>query len=163
MNNATSLHLACLYRAPKDLVEMILDFNPNSLLCQDSEGWTPIHVVLLYGNDEETAIMLIRRGGKEAVSIQSPIVGSPLHLAFRHGCSANIIQVSIWFREIYDSNFFSSASLRTLTFFNFLTLFEFWYFLSYTSGIIECPPRHGHYSQRILDQAGENSVASILA
>jgi len=95
MNNATSLHLACLYRAPKDLVEMILDFNPNSLLCQDSEGWTPIHVVLLYGNDEETAIMLIRRGGKEAVSIQSPIVGSPLHLAFRHGCSANIIQVSI--------------------------------------------------------------------
>ena len=88
----TTLHLACLYRAPIDLVELILDANPRALLCQDSEGWTPLHVVLLYGNDEDTALLLIRRGGAEAASIQSRIVGAPLHLACRHGCSTTIIK-----------------------------------------------------------------------
>lgn len=92
MNNATPLHLACLYRAPYEIVELILNANPQALLYQDSEGWTPIHVVLLYGSDDETALMLIRRGGPHACSIQSKLVGTPLHLACRHGCSTAIIK-----------------------------------------------------------------------
>jgi ankyrin repeat protein len=91
MNNATPLHLACLYRAPLDLVELVLDANPQALFCQDSEGWSPLHVILLYGSDDEIALMLIRRGGARAASIQSRSVGSPLHLACRHGCSKEII------------------------------------------------------------------------
>lgn len=92
MNNATPLHLACLYRAPADLVQMILEANPEALFSQDSEGWTPLHVILLYGSDEETALLLIQRGGFRAASIHSRIVGAPLHLACRHGCSTAIIR-----------------------------------------------------------------------
>ncbi|CAB9508570.1 Ankyrin Repeat [Seminavis robusta] len=91
-NNATPLHLACLYRAPLDVVQLLLDANPQALLCQDSEGWTPLHVILLYGDSEEVALMLIRRGGAQAAAVQSRIVGAPLHLAFRHGCSTTIIK-----------------------------------------------------------------------
>jgi ankyrin repeat protein len=91
-NNATPLHLACLYRAPIDVVRMVFEANPKALLCQDSEGWTPLHVILLYGDDEETALMLIRQGGAKAAAVQSRVVGAPLHLAFRHGCSTAIIK-----------------------------------------------------------------------
>lgn len=100
MNDATVLHLACLYRAPKDVVELILDANPEALFCVDSEGWSPLHVCLLYGGDDqdETALMLIRRGGSRVCSIQSHLIGSPLHLACRHGASTTII------REILTAN-----------------------------------------------------------
>ena len=91
-NNATPLHLACLYRAPYDLVEWILNANPQALFCQDSEGWTPLHVIVLYGNNDKTALLLIRRGGAAAAAIQSKVVGAPLHLACRHGCSTTVIQ-----------------------------------------------------------------------
>jgi len=97
-NNATPLHLACLYRAPYNLVEWILDADPRALYSQDSEGWTPLHVILLYGNDDKTAILLIRRGGSKLVSIQSQIVGAPIHLACRHGCSLAVI------RELLKAN-----------------------------------------------------------
>lgn len=92
LNNATPLHLACLYRAPPDLVQMVLEANPEALFSQDSEGWTPLHVLLLYGSDEETALMLIQRGGSRAASVQSRIVGAPLHLACRHGCSTAVMR-----------------------------------------------------------------------
>jgi hypothetical protein len=91
-NNSTCLHLTCLYRAPREVLEMLVDANPRALLAQDAEGWTPIHLCLLYGVDEDTTIMLIRRGGKQAVSMQSRFVGSPLHLACRHGCSLKILK-----------------------------------------------------------------------
>jgi ankyrin repeat protein len=71
---------------------MLLDANPSALFTQDSEGWTPIHLVLLYGGDEDTALLLIRRGGAPAAAVKSPFVGSPLHLACRHGASIAIIE-----------------------------------------------------------------------
>jgi ankyrin repeat protein len=73
-------------------VRMVLEANPQALLCQDSEGWTPLHVILLYGDDEQTTLMLIRQGGAKAAAVQSRVVGAPLHLAFRHGCSTAIIK-----------------------------------------------------------------------
>ena len=91
-NNSTPLHLVCLYRAPIDVVELLLDANPSALVAQDTEGWTPIHLVLLSGGDENVAMLLIRRGEVPAASIQSRFIGSPLHLACRHGCSISILK-----------------------------------------------------------------------
>ena len=91
--SSTPLHLVCLYRAPIDVVELLLEANPSALLAQDAEGWTPIHLVLLYGGDEDIAMMLIRRGGTPAASLLSPYVGSPLHLACRHGSCTRIMDL----------------------------------------------------------------------
>ena len=63
-NNSMPLHLVCLYRAPIEVVTMLVDAHPRALLAQDTEGWTPIHLILLYGGDEEIALLLIRRGGR---------------------------------------------------------------------------------------------------
>jgi hypothetical protein len=90
--SSTPLHLVCLYRAPVDVVELLLDANPSALISQDAEGWTPIHLVLLYGGDEEIALLLIRRGGAPAASLPSPYVGTPLHLACRHGSCTKIVE-----------------------------------------------------------------------
>jgi ankyrin repeat protein len=91
-DKVTPMHLLCLYRAPLDLVELLLDANPDALVAHDSQGWTPIHLVILYGGNEEVALMLIRRGGAPAASLQSPDVGSPLHLACRHGASIAVME-----------------------------------------------------------------------
>ena len=91
-NNLTPMHMVCFYRAPIDVVNLILEANPAALLAQDSEGWTPIHLILLYGGDEDIALLLIRRGGTPAASVQSPFAGSPLHLACRHGSSIRIME-----------------------------------------------------------------------
>ena len=91
-SGSNPLHLVCLYRAPLDFVDILLNANPSALFQQDSEGWTPIHLVLLHGGDEEIAKMLIRRGGATAVSLQSPFVGSPLHLACRHSSPMVIME-----------------------------------------------------------------------
>jgi ankyrin repeat protein len=72
----------CLYREPLDLVELSLEANPDALVAHnDSQGWTPIHLIILYGGNEEIALMLIRRGGALVALLQSPDIGSPLHLA----------------------------------------------------------------------------------
>ena len=73
------------------MVQLILNANPQALFCQDSEGWTPLHVALLYSSDDNLSLMLIRRGGPAAVSIQSKVVGTPLHFAMRHNCSTAVI------------------------------------------------------------------------
>lgn len=94
-NALTPMHLVCLYRAPIDLIELLIDANPTALFAQDSEGWTPLHLVILYGGDEETVLLLIRRGGKTAASLQSPFAGSPLHLACRHMASLAILEALV--------------------------------------------------------------------
>lgn len=91
----TPMHLVCLYRAPLDLIELLIDANPAALFAQDSEGWTPLHLTILYGGDEETVLLLIRRGGKTAASLQSPYVGSPLHLACRHTAPLAILEALV--------------------------------------------------------------------
>ena len=88
----TPMHLVCLYRAPIDVVEILLDANPSALFVQDSEGWTPIHLVLLYGGEQDVALLLIKRGGPNAVSLLSPIAGSPLHIACRHPTPMRVLE-----------------------------------------------------------------------
>lgn len=94
-NSVTPMHLVCLYRAPLDLIEMLIDANPDALFEKDAEGWTPLHLTILYGGDEETILLLIRRGGKTAASLQSPSVGSPLHLACRHTAPLAILEALV--------------------------------------------------------------------
>lgn len=94
-SSVTPMHLVCLYRAPLDLVELIIDANPDALLEQDEEGMTPLHLTILYGSDEQTVLLLIRRGGKMAASLQSPQVGSPLHLACRHGTPISVLEALV--------------------------------------------------------------------
>lgn len=94
-NAPTPMHLVCLYRAPLDLIELLIDANPDALFAQDAEGWTPLHLTILYGGDEETVLLLIRRGGKTAVSLQSPLAGSPLHLACRHTAPLAILEALV--------------------------------------------------------------------
>jgi len=91
-SNSTALHLVCVYRAPRDVVQVVLDAFPNAILATDGEGWTPLHVAFLYGADEQTALMLIKRGGMNVAGMQSRLVGSPLHVACRHGVSTTVLQ-----------------------------------------------------------------------
>jgi hypothetical protein len=91
-NFATPLHLACIFRAPHDIITLLVQLYPQALLIQDTEGWTPLHVNLLYGTDEETTLFLIHSGGAQPACVQSKFVGAPLHLACRHGSSARALR-----------------------------------------------------------------------
>ena len=91
-SNSTALHLVCVYRAPRDVVQVVLDAFPNAIMATDGEGWTPLHVAFLYGADEQTALMLIKRGGIQVAGMQSRLVGSPLHVACRHGVTTAVLQ-----------------------------------------------------------------------
>jgi hypothetical protein len=73
-------------------VEVVLNAAPQALFATDTEGWTPLHVAFLYGADEQTCFLLIRRGGANVASMQSRLVGSPLHVACRHGVSTRVLQ-----------------------------------------------------------------------
>ena len=91
-SNSTALHLVCVYRAPPDVVQVVLDAHPEAIMATDGEGWTPLHVAFLYGADERTALLLIKRGGALVAAMQSRLVGSPLHVACRHGVSTRVLQ-----------------------------------------------------------------------
>jgi hypothetical protein len=91
-NLATPLHLACIFRAPHDIITLLVRLYPEALLHQDTEGWTPLHVNLLYGTDVETTLFLIHSGGAQPACVQSKFVGAPLHLACRHGSSARALR-----------------------------------------------------------------------
>jgi ankyrin repeat protein len=84
-NRATPLHFALMHRAPHGVIAILVDCFPTALFLQDTEGWTPLHVNILYGSQEETTLLLIKRGGPLAASLHSKFVGSPLHLMCRHG------------------------------------------------------------------------------
>lgn len=91
-NRKSTLHLALMNRAPHDIVERLVDAWPTALYQQDTEGWTPLHVSILYGSEEETTILLIRRGGRIGACLHSRYCGSALHLACRHGCSNAVLK-----------------------------------------------------------------------
>lgn len=89
-NQSTTLHHACLYRAPYEVCFDILETYPEAVYAQDSQGWTPLHVSLLYNAAEDVCLLLIARGG--APSTSAEYVSSPLHLACRHGASARVMR-----------------------------------------------------------------------
>jgi ankyrin repeat protein len=89
----TPLHVALMNRAPRDVVDMLLEAHPNALFAQDAEGWTPLHVSILYNvrSDDDTTRNIIRLGGRIGGCLHSRYVGSPLHLACRHSCSHEVL------------------------------------------------------------------------
>jgi ankyrin repeat protein len=91
-NLATPLHLACILRAPHEIITLLVRLYPQALLHQDTQGWTPLHVNLLYGTDVETTLFLIHSGGAQPACVQSKFVGAPLHLACRHWSSARALR-----------------------------------------------------------------------
>jgi ankyrin repeat protein len=94
-NRATPLHIALMHRAPHAVIVVLVDAFPTALLLQDTEGWTPLHVNILYGSHEDTTMLLIKRGGPMAASLHSKFVGSPLHLLCRHGGTLTTLQALI--------------------------------------------------------------------
>jgi hypothetical protein len=90
-NLATPLHLALIFRAPHDIITLLVQLYPQALTHQDTEGWLPLHVNIIYGIDEETTLFLIHAGGAQTACVQSKFVGAPLHLACRHGSSARVL------------------------------------------------------------------------
>lgn len=89
---ATCLHACALLRAPYHVTQRILEAFRPALMMQDKDGWTPLHMNLIYGNCEETTLLLIREGGPRAASIQAKYVGSPFHLACRHCHSMQVLR-----------------------------------------------------------------------
>lgn len=89
----TPLHVALMNHAPQDVVDMLLEAHPNALFAQDAEGWTPLHVSILYNvrNDDGTTRKIIRLGGRIGACLHSRYVGSPLNLACRHSCSHEVL------------------------------------------------------------------------
>jgi hypothetical protein len=102
-NQLTLLHLSCVYRAPVDVVVLVLDANPTALTMQDSVGCTPLHTAIAQGGSDDVVVLLIRRGGIVGVSVVSPLMGSPLSLACRHGVSIRVL------KELLQSNAWMAA------------------------------------------------------
>jgi ankyrin repeat protein len=91
----TPLHLVCVYRAPLEVVQSLVDANPSAISARNESGWTPIHLIVLHGSEPEVALLLIERGGVEACSVESPFSGSPLHLACLHGSSQVVLRAIV--------------------------------------------------------------------
>lgn len=91
----TPLHLVCMYRAPLEVVQLLVDANPGAIFSSNAAGWTPIHLVVVHGAPPEVALLLIERGGEEACALQSPFSGSALHLACLHGSPATVLQALV--------------------------------------------------------------------
>jgi hypothetical protein len=92
-NRKTPLHVALMNRAPSDVIDMLLEAHPNALFAQDAEGWTPLHVSILYNGrrDDDTTRKIIQLGARTGGCLHSRYVGSPLHLACRHSCSNQVL------------------------------------------------------------------------
>jgi hypothetical protein len=93
--STTPIHLACQNRAPVELIGLLIDANPEALVQQDRQGRTPLHLTILNGGDEQTILLILRRGGKIAASLQSPRVGSPLHVACMFNTSPSIFEALV--------------------------------------------------------------------
>jgi len=66
--------------------------NADAVMWTDGQGWTPLHVAMLYGLREEAVVLLIKYGGSEAVMSRNNMGWTPLLLALRHGANTRIIQ-----------------------------------------------------------------------
>lgn len=57
----------------------------------DGQGWTPLHVAMLYGLREDAVLLLINFG-PEAVMARNNMGWTPLLLALRHGTNTHVIR-----------------------------------------------------------------------
>jgi hypothetical protein len=127
---STPLHIACIYQAPDSLLRLILDCieqmndsgisTSTEILSQrDVNGWTPLHVRLLYPSYSDstssscataTTRRMIVLGGPAVSRIRAPpSIGLPLHVACRHETLEGILPVLL---EQYPEAIFQSSTYR---------------------------------------------------
>ena len=75
----TALHLA-VKAANNDIVTELMKQCPDLINSQDSDGWTPIHIAVLYNNDK--ALNIFAKYTKLALTLASNQM-TPLHLAIK--------------------------------------------------------------------------------
>ena len=96
-NTECFLHLACMLRAPSKVIEAFLmslkccNKAEDMLQMTDASGWTPLHLSILYGMENEAVLVLIR-ACKVVVSMRNSYGWTPLLLALRYGASTMIVQ-----------------------------------------------------------------------
>jgi hypothetical protein len=73
-NGSTPLHLAAA-KGNKDIVELLLA-NKADVNALDNEGWSPTHSASFW-HQEETAVLLAAKGGKELPKSPAPVANTP--------------------------------------------------------------------------------------
>ena len=108
-SNSSPIHLACLYRAPTRVIRIILQiFCINSkehifddkkfndlLIIQDEQGWTPLHIAILYGVEDDALLLIIQacvQLENDVLLMKNHMGWTPLLLALRYGSSTCIIR-----------------------------------------------------------------------
>ena len=76
-------HLAALSTAKFTVTEFLTDHFPESMLVQNHEGQTPLHIALL--NRNQISMGMIARAAPEALSIKNKNGDTPLHIAIKEG------------------------------------------------------------------------------
>ena len=107
-SSVSPMHLACLYRAPTCVINifwqifgggtkdfLISDSRSFDLLqVQDEQGWTPLHVAILYGVEDDALLLIIQKcvqNENNALLMKNQMGWTPLLLALRYGSSTSVI------------------------------------------------------------------------
>ncbi|KAL7517086.1 hypothetical protein ACHAWX_002037 [Stephanocyclus meneghinianus] len=78
----TPLHMACkLVDPPPDVIQMLIDANPDTLSWQDTNGWLPLHHACYYGASCKVLQILVD-GYERGKETQDKRKRTPLHFAF---------------------------------------------------------------------------------
>lgn len=79
-SNVTSLHLACKYQCPVDIVTMLLQAAPETVKVEDSHGWLPLHYAAANLANDKVLQVLVETY-PESTSIGDLKGRTPLHFS----------------------------------------------------------------------------------
>ena len=71
------LHAACMFGAPKELIEMLLQMSPEIIAETDDRGNLPLHLAFMIGMDQERMIVLLQ-AYPEAMSCKNKFGQTPI-------------------------------------------------------------------------------------
>ena len=71
------LHAACMFGAPKELIEMLLQLSPEIIAETDDRGNLPLHLAFLTGMDQERMMLLVQ-AYPEAMSCKNNFGRTPI-------------------------------------------------------------------------------------
>lgn len=86
------LHLACRKKPPRDIIERLLELNPNAVHSKNKAGMLPIHTACLNSAPLYVIQILIQSAGKECLIARDKSQRLPLHCAYKNeGCSPSVV------------------------------------------------------------------------